>query len=379
MVQTPRHIAIIAGEQSGDRLGAPLMEALRELWPSVRFTGIGGAMMQNAGLQSLADINRLSVMGLVEVLKHLPDLLRLKSDLLEYWHDDPPDLFIGVDAPDFNLRIAQHMRGRGVTTVHYVSPSLWAWKEKRIEKIKVAVDLVLCLFPFETAVYQRNHVRAVCVGHTLRDRIAPMEKAVAEGQLGLPATLRLGIFPGSRSGEINRLLPVYLCAFAELRQQLPELHGVVSCVLPEFLPTITEQCAGYEGISISDAPSNLLMSACDALLLTSGTITLEAALLERPMVVAYRVQWLTAQIAKRMLKIDRFSLPNLLAGRDVVRECIQDECNSQELASALLPLLADPVSHAAQRTELAAVAAQLPDNVSARAAAAIAALCGGAL
>lgn len=378
-MQIPRHIAIIAGEQSGDRLGAPLMDALRELWPDVRFTGVGGAMMQKAGLESLADINRLSVMGLVEVLKHLPDLLRLKSELLEYWHDDPPDLFIGVDAPDFNLRIAHYMRGRDVPTIHYVSPSLWAWKEKRIEKIKVAVDLVLCLFSFETIVYKRNKVRAVCVGHTLRDRIAPMEKAVAEAQLNLPTALRLGIFPGSRRGEINRLLPIYLATFAELRQQLPQLQGVVSCVLPEFSATITEQCAQYDGVIVSDASSNILMSACDALLLTSGTITLEAALLERPMVVAYRVQWLTAQIAKRLLKINRFSLPNLLAGRDVVRECIQEECNREALAEALLPLLSDPASHAAQQDELAAVAAQLPDNVSARAAAAIAALCSGAL
>lgn len=375
----PRHIAIIAGEASGDRLAAPLLDALRTLWPEVRFSGVGGTAMQAAGLNSRADMGRLSVMGLVEVVKHLPDLLRLKNDLLDYWADDPPDLFIGVDAPDFNLRIAHQLRARGVRTVQYVSPSLWAWKEKRINTIKTAIDLVLCLFPFETGIYQRHQVRAVCVGHPLRDRIQALHKTDAETRLGLPNVQRLGIFPGSRRGEISRLLPIYLDAFATLRTQLPDLHGVVSCVLPEQRAWLDAQCRDHAAITVSDAASDILMSACDVLLLTSGTITLEATLLQRPMVVAYRVQWLTAYIAKRLLKVKRFSLPNLLAGHDIVSECIQDDCTASRLYAELLPLLQDRQRYDAQCTDLRSVAAQLPSDVSARAAAAIAALCGGGL
>ena len=363
------HIALLAGEKSGDLLGAPLMAALRERVPGVRFSGVGGEWMQAQGLQSRIEMRRLSLMGLFEVLRHLPDVLAAKRELLAYWAEDPPDVFVGIDAPDFNLRIARALHARGVRTVQYVSPSLWAWKEKRIVTMQAAIDQVLCLFPFETAVYDRHGVAAVCVGHPLRDRLQAQSREAARAALALPEGQWLGIFPGSREGEVRRLLPVYVAAFHDLRARLPEVRALVSVADARLQPWMAAQLG--EGMTLLHGDSATMMSACDALLLTSGTITLEAALLARPMVVAYRVNPLTAMIAKRLLKIKRFSLPNLLAGADIVPECIQEECRAEVLSAALLPLFSDATARAAQEKALAAVVAQLPDQVSARAAEAL--------
>ena len=363
------HIALLAGEKSGDLLGAPLMAALRERVPGVRFSGVGGEWMQAQGLQSQIEMRRLSLMGLFEVLRHLPDVLAAKRELLAYWAEDPPDVFVGIDAPDFNLRIARALHARGVRTVQYVSPSLWAWKEKRIVTMQAAIDQVLCLFPFETAVYDRHGVAAVCVGHPLRDRLQAQSREAARAALALPEGQWLGIFPGSREGEVRRLLPVYVAAFHDLRARLPEVRALVSVADARLQPWMAAQLG--EGMTLLHGDSATMMSACDALLLTSGTITLEAALLARPMVVAYRVNPLTAMIAKRLLKIKRFSLPNLLAGADIVPECIQEECRAEVLSAALLPLFSDATARAAQEKALAAVVAQLPDQVSARAAEAL--------
>jgi len=229
MTAKPLHIALLAGETSGDLLGAPLLAALRERLPNARFSGVGGAAMQAAGLDSLIDMNRLAVMGLVEVLRHLPDILAAQKSLLAHWAGDPPDVFIGIDAPDFNLRIAKVLHARGVKTVHYVSPSLWAWKEKRIHKIRRCIDLMLCLFPFETAVYDKHGVPAVCVGHPLRDRLQPVAASDARAALALPQDVPiLGIFPGSRRGEIRRLLPDFLHTYQRLKADNPALHAVLS-------------------------------------------------------------------------------------------------------------------------------------------------------
>lgn len=366
----PLHVAVLAGEKSGDLLGAPLMEALRARVPDVRFSGVGGEQMQAAGLDSLIDMRRLSLMGLVEVVRHLPDVLAAKKMLLDFWRNDPPDVFIGIDAPDFNLRIAKALHMRGVRTVQYVSPSLWAWKEKRIETIKVAVDQVLCLFPFETGVYDKHGVDAVCVGHPLRDRLQGQERQSARAALGIADDAPLlGIFPGSREGEIRRLWPVYTQAFDLLKQQMPTVRALVSVSDARFLPEM--QAHGGADVDFRQENSATLMSACDVLLLTSGTITLEAALLARPMTVAYRVNALTAFIARRLLKINRYSLPNLLAGRDIVRECIQEDCTPEVLAQELYALFTDEAKRVRQVADLAQVAATLPENVSARAADAV--------
>ena len=373
MTTKPLHIALLAGETSGDLLGAPLLTALRDRLPTARFSGVGGTAMQAAGLDSLIDINRLSVMGLVEVLRHLPDILAAQKTLLQYWADDPPDVFIGIDAPDFNLRIARALHARGVKTVHYVSPSLWAWKEKRIHKIRRCIDLMLCLFPFETAVYDKHGVAAVCVGHPLRDRLQPVDAADARAALNLPADATiLGLFPGSRRGEIRRLLPDFLHTYQRLKADNPALHAVLSLRHPPDDESAA-LLARLPDLHQLDADSATLMSACDALLLASGTITLEAALLARPMVVAYRVHPVSAAIARalRLLKINRFSLPNLLAGADIVPECIQEDCNPARLAAELAPLLANAPAADAQCAALARIAAALPHDVSARAAEAI--------
>lgn len=367
------HIALLAGEASGDLLGAPLLQALRERLPHARFSGVGGAAMQAAGLHSLIDMERLSVMGLVEVLRHLPDILAAERALLAHWAADPPDVFIGIDAPDFNLRIARALHARGVRTVHYVSPSLWAWKEKRIHKIRRCIDLMLCLFPFETAVYDKHGVAAVCVGHPLRDRLRMVPAAEARAALGLPPQARiLGLFPGSRRGEVRRLLPVFLETWQRLQAADPALQAVLSLRQPPDKASAA-LLATLPHVHRFDADSATLMAASDALLLASGTITLEAALLNRPMVVAYRVHPVSAALARalKLLKTNRFSLPNLLAGADIVPECMQEECNPARLAAELTPLLADGEAAARQRAALAAVAAQLPPDVSARAADAI--------
>ena len=367
------HIALLAGEASGDLLGAPLLQALRERLPHARFSGVGGVAMQAAGLHSLIDMERLSVMGLVEVLRHLPDILAAERALLAHWAADPPDVFIGIDAPDFNLRIARALHARGVRTVHYVSPSLWAWKEKRIHKIRSCIDLMLCLFPFETAVYDKHGVAAVCVGHPLRDRLRMVPAAEARAALGLPPQARiLGLFPGSRRGEVRRLLPVFLETWQRLQAADPALQAVLSLRQPPDKASAA-LLATLPHVHRFDADSATLMAASDALLLASGTITLEAALLNRPMVVAYRVHPVSAALARalKLLKINRFSLPNLLAGADIVPECMQEECNPARLAAELTPLLADGEAAARQRAALAAVAAQLPPDVSARAADAI--------
>ena len=367
------HIALLAGEASGDLLGAPLLQALRERLSHARFSGVGGPAMQAAGLHSLIDMERLSVMGLVEVLRHLPDILAAERALLAHWAADPPDVFIGIDAPDFNLRIARALHAHGVRTVHYVSPSLWAWKEKRIHKIRRCIDLMLCLFPFETAVYDKHGVAAVCVGHPLRDRLRMVPAAEARAALGLPPQARiLGLFPGSRRGEVRRLLPVFLETWQRLQAADPALQAVLSLRQPPDKASAA-LLATLPHVHRFDADSATLMAASDALLLASGTITLEAALLNRPMVVAYRVHPVSAALARalKLLKINRFSLPNLLAGADIVPECMQEECNPARLAAELTPLLADGEAAARQRAALAAVAAQLPPDVSARAADAI--------
>ena len=282
-------------------------------------------------------------------------------------------MFIGIDAPDFNLRIARTLHARGVRTVHYVSPSLWAWKEKRIHKIRRCIDLMLCLFPFETAVYDKHGVAAVCVGHPLRDRLRMVPAAEARAALGLPPQARiLGLFPGSRRGEVRRLLPVFLETWQRLQAADPALQAVLSLRQPPDKASAA-LLATLPHVHRFDADSATLMAASDALLLASGTITLEAALLNRPMVVAYRVHPVSAALARalKLLKINRFSLPNLLAGADIVPECMQEECNPARLAAELTPLLADGEAAARQRAALAAVAAQLPPDVSARAADAI--------
>jgi lipid-A-disaccharide synthase len=391
---TPRRFVLVAGETSGDLLGAGLIAALREHYPDAQFAGIGGERMVAAGFQSWHPIAKLSVMGLVEVLRHLPELLAIRRDVVRRSLEFAPDAFIGIDAPDFNLGVERRLKQRGVRTVHYVSPSVWAWREKRAAKIGRSADRVLCLFPMEPPIYARHGVDARFVGHPLADSM-PLEpdRAAARAALGLPADARvLALLPGSRLGEIARLAPDFLGAAALLRETFADLRVVIPAANAACEAAIETRLreAGIgdpsahgivvipSGRAASDsrfpiADSRLAMTAADAILLASGTATLEAMLAKRPMVVGYRIAPLTYRIVKGLglLKVERYALPNVLAGRDLAPELMQDACTPQALAAALLPSLQDGAVDAELLAECRRLHLMLRHDASRSAAAAI--------
>jgi len=345
--------ALVAGEASGDLLGAGLIAALRERFPDAVFAGVGGPRMQAAGLEAWHSAEELAVMGLAEVVKHLPRLLALRRDIRRRVLAFKPDAFIGIDAPDFNFGLERKLKAKRIRTVHYVSPSVWAWRAKRAAKIGRSTDLVLCLFPFEPAIYARHGVAATFVGHPLADSFAldPMQ-APARAALGLPdGAPVLAMLPGSRLGEIRRLGADFIEAVALLRRELPDLEVVAPMANAacrhafEWLLKSRQIANGESQIAIRllDGRAHEAMIAADAVLLASGTAALEAMLAKRPMVVAYRVSPLTYRIVMglHMLEVNRYSLPNVLAGRDLVPELMQDACTPDALANALLPALAE--------------------------------------
>jgi len=338
----PVRIAIVAGEASGDILGAGLMQALKAQHSQVEFIGVGGPRMQAEGLTSYFPMERLSVMGLVEVLGRLPELLSRRKRLVQTFIAAKPDVFIGIDAPDFNLDLELKLRRAGIKTVHYVSPSVWAWRQKRVLKIREACDLMLTLFPFEAKFYDDHQVPVRFVGHTLADAI-PLEadRAGARAELNLPDDAPVvALMPGSRGGEVSRLGGLFLDAAVRLRALRPGVRFVLPCASPERRTQIEAQLAGHDiPVTLLDGQSHTALAACDAVLIASGTATLEALLYKRPMVVAYRVAPMTYRILKRMLKSPYVSLPNLLAGRLLVPELLQDDATPDALANTLAPLL----------------------------------------
>ena len=339
---TTVRIALVAGEASGDILGAGLMQALKQQHPQVEFIGVGGPRMQAEGLNSYFPMERLAVMGLVEVLGRLPELLSRRKRLVQTLIAAKPDVFIGIDAPDFNLDVELKLRRAGIKTVHYVSPSVWAWRQKRVLKIREACDLMLTLFPFEAKFYDEHQVPVRFVGHTLADAI-PLEadRAAARAELNLPETGPVvALMPGSRGGEVSRLGGLFLDAAVRLRALRPGVRFVLPCASPERRVQVEAQLAGHDiPLTLLDGRSHTALAACDAVLIASGTATLEALLYKRPMVVAYRVAPLTYRILKRMLKSPYVSLPNLLAGRLLVPELLQDAATPDALAQTLAPLL----------------------------------------
>ena len=349
-------IAIVAGEASGDILGAGLVRALRQQSAEpIEFEGIGGPLMQAEGVNSLYPLDRLAVMGLVEVLGRLRELLGIRKGLQQRWLDNPPDLFIGIDAPDFNLGLERKLRDAGIATSHYVSPSVWAWRQGRVKKIAKSTDLMLCLLPFEAAFYQDTSVDARFVGHTLADEL-PLEpqSLSARQRLGLDSDgCYVALLPGSRAGEVERLAPLFLDAARLCQAQQPELKFILPAVNEaryQQLRVLVDQ--SELNITLVQGQSRDVMSAADAVLLASGTAALECMLLKTPMVVSYRVAPLSYALLKRMIKVPYVSLPNLLAQRMLVPELLQDAATPQALSEALLQQLQQPTAQVEAFTEL---------------------------
>ena len=348
-------IAILAGEDSGDQLGADLIAALRQRYPQARFAGIGGARMQREGFESWYDIRELSLFGFSEVIRHLPRLLRLRRALVARLLQEQPSVVVGIDAPDFNLGVEQRLKRGGLLTVHYVSPSVWAWREKRAEKIGRSASRVLCLFPMEPAIYAKHGVDARFVGHPLADRFALVSDRIgARDILQLPQQAPvLAVLPGSRMSEVARLGQTFIDAASRVAAAVPGLRVVIPAANPQVRARLGELLANHaQGESaplLLDGHAHEAMLAADVVLLASGTATLEAMLAKRPMVVGYRVAPASYRIARalNMLKTDVYSLPNVLArahgleGELPVPELMQDDCTAENLAAATLALFKD--------------------------------------
>lgn len=368
---------LVAGETSGDNLGGPLIRALAAREPGARFVGVGGPRMQEAGCQAWYPADTLAVMGLAEIVKHLPRLLRLRSDLLRRLAAAQPEVFVGIDSPEFNLRVARALRQRGVPTVQYVSPQVWAWRQGRVRTIGRAVDLVLCVLPFETGFYEAHGVRAVFVGHPLADQVPFQSDArSARAALGLDATGPvIAVLPGSRRAEVARLGPRFAATLAWLRARRPDLTYVAAMASAAARARFEGELAAHAPgvpVAIVDGRAQDVIAASDAVLLASGTATLEAALVKRPMVVAYCVAPVTAWLLRdlALVKTEFFSQPNLLAGRRLVPEFFQEQARPDVLGTAVLEQL-----ERADRAELVAafgeIHHQLRRDASARAAEAV--------
>ncbi|SDH26007.1 lipid-A-disaccharide synthase [Pseudomonas abietaniphila] len=334
-------IALVAGEASGDILGSGLMRAIKARHPDAQFIGVGGPLMEAEGMRSYFPMERLSVMGLVEVLGRLKELLARRKLLIQTLIAEKPDVFIGIDAPDFTLTIELKLRQAGIKTVHYVSPSVWAWRQKRVLKIREGCDLMLTLLPFEARFYEEKGVPVRFVGHPLADTI-PLEadRDAARAELGLGDGPVVALMPGSRGGEVGRLCALFFDAAERLLAQRPGIRFVLPCASPQRRAQIELLLQGRDlPLTLLDGRSHVALAACDAVLIASGTATLEALLYKRPMVVAYRLAPLTYWILKRMVKSPYVSLPNLLAQRLLVPELLQDAATADALAQILLPLL----------------------------------------
>ena len=372
-------VALCAGETSGDQLGAGLIAELRKRFPDAQFAGIGGDAMRAAGLDAWFDASELAVMGLAEVLAHLPRLLTLRKAFRQRVLAWKPDVYIGIDAPDFNLGVERWLKQRGVRAVHYVSPSVWAWREDRAAKIGASADRVLCLFPMEPPIYAKHGVDAVFVGHPLADAI-PLQpdREAARGALGEPPDAPiLALLPGSRLGEIQRMLPVFLDAASRLQRDIPALRVLVPAANAHCRAAI-ERIPGSAApnVHVLDGDAQRAMIASDAVLLASGTAALEAMLCKRPMVIGHRISGLTYAIVKAfgLLKSAHVSLPNILAGETLVPELLQADCTADRLHAALLRWFRDGDAAASLQPKFLAIHESLRRDASARAADAIASM-----
>ena len=347
-------IGIVVGEVSGDTLGVQLMRSFREQGLDVAFEGIGGPQMIAEGFNSEYPMDILSVMGIVEVLKDIKKLFAVRDGLVEKWEKDPVDIFIGIDAPDFNLRLSKSLKAKNlpIKTVQYVSPSVWAWRQGRVHGIKATIDLVLCLFPFEKNFYQKFQVPAVAVGHPLASQL-PLQNSIldAKQELGLDISQKhIALLPGSRRGEIERLGPLVLDAAQILQKKYPDYHFIIPAIndarkqqieglLQNYPKALIDQIHLLENTDKESKIGRQVMNAANIIALASGTATLEALLLHRPMVTFYKLNWLTYIIAKLMIKIPYYSLPNIIAGKKVIQELIQSDATAEKLAAEIEKLM----------------------------------------
>jgi lipid-A-disaccharide synthase len=338
-------VGIVAAEPSGDQLASLLIEAIRKRQPDMQFQGIAGPAMQKAGCESWYPMEKLSVMGLVEVLKHLPELLGIRRDLVKRWRAAPPDLFIGVDAPDFNLGLQQKLHNFGIPTVQYVSPTFWAWREGRVKTLQKATDLVLSIFPFEAALLKKHGVNAVYAGHPLVQKLAELpDQNTARAVLGLQDTERvLAILPGSRMSEVRFLAEVFFKTASILKAQFADIQIIVPLATERIRGEIENCLQQFPGLKVKlvDGQSQQVLAAADLVLVASGTAALETLLHRKPMVVAYRAHWLTYFILFKLglVRSDYIAMPNILAGREIVPEMFQDDCDAEKMAEELVDLL----------------------------------------
>ena len=370
-------IFIIAGETSGDRLAAGLIEAAHAIQPDIEFQGVAGPEMVSAGCTPWRDSSELAVMGIFEVLRDLPRLRRLMADLEARILRDPPDVFVGVDAPDFNLRLERRLRTAGIPTVHYVSPSVWAWRPGRVQVLRAACDLVLCLLPFEAVSLERHGIAARFIGHPLADEIPDqVNPTAAREALGLGPGPVVGLLPGSRLGEVQRLGPPFVQAADWLTNRAEGIQFVVPTVYGATRD-LFERCWADHGPAAGplmlDGRAREAMAAADVVLTASGTATLEAMLVGRPMVAAYRISALTFLLIRglRLVKVPYFSLPNLLTGQQLVPEYLQSEVTGPALGAAVLEFIEAPDHGAAMLAKFGELRAQLRRSASRRAATAV--------
>ncbi len=342
MTDSPLRLGLCAGESSGDILAGAVLQSWRQRCPHIDARGIGGREMENAGFSSSHAMDRLSVMGLVEPLKRLPELMKIRRALIAQQLDWAPDLFLGVDSPDFNLPVERRLRERGITTAHLVSPSVWAWRRGRLKGIRASVDKMLCLLPFEVPIYEQAGIDAVCVGHPLIDdlkHLAPPEELRVD--LALPSDRTLvAVLPGSREGEVRHLMPVFAQTMQVMQARDASLCFVIPAANAHREAQIRAMLSGYSlNVSVISGQGREVMGASNAVLLASGTATLEAMLMRKPMVIAYRMSPVSWALLSRMVQTPYVGLPNILAGRAVVPEYLQGEATADTLADAMFRVL----------------------------------------
>ena len=370
-------IGIVAGEASGDLLGSHLIRALKAHRPDLEFVGIAGPKMIGEGAKSLFPKEALSVRGYVEVLRHLPRLLKMRRQLRHYFLQNPPDLFIGIDAPDFNFNLERKLKRRGIRTIHYVSPSIWAWRKGRMGNIRKAVSHMLALFPFEPALYEKAGVPVTYVGHPLADilPLKPNKKAARENLKLQPSRLVIAMLPGSRQSEVHQLADLYVKSARLIAEVRPDAQFLVPLITRETRARFEQAMYTNEGeelpIQILFGHAHMAMEAADVVIVASGTATLEAALLKRPMVITYRMPTLSWQILKRMNYLPYVGLPNVLAERFVVPELLQHNATPEKVADAVLKFASDKALAADVDAEFTRMHEILRQNTQEKAAQAI--------